>query len=210
MNTRIACYLAAMFLFVWCGAATAAAPCCAITAIDQRTGIVTAVDSADNSTIQFKPAASLLRSLKVGQKVYVDPRTRKVSLDGAAPCCNAVSVKPAEPVGKPTTAVPASTTARPAEPVSKPNAAVRAAVDPRPAEPAGEPQASSQAASSTAGSNPLGSKRGLPPIKADRPSENPGRGECADKGGEWRCTTVSTGSDPGTDDDLLSCVCINR
>lgn len=210
MKIRIAGYLAAIFLVLSCGAAMAATPCCAISAIDARTGTVTAVDSVSHRTLQFKASASLLRSLKVGQKVHVDYRTKKVSLNGIAPCCNVVNVRPAEPAGQPTTGVQAPTNTPPADPLNPPNGAVQATIDPRPAEPVGEPQATSQAASSAAGSNPLGSKRGLAPVRAGRPTENPGRGECADKGGEWRCTTVSTGSDPGPGDDLLSCVCINR
>lgn len=210
MKARMAIYPAAIALFLSCGAATAAEPCCAIAAIDARTGTVTAVDSASRGSLQFKAPASLLRSLRVGQKVHVDYGTKKVSLDGAAPCCAIISVKPAEPVGQPTTARQVPTNVRPAEPVGEPYAAGQATVDPRPAEPAGQPQATSQAASSAAGSNPLGSKRALAPVRAGRGTENPGRGECADKGGEWRCTTVSTGSDPGPGDDVLSCVCINR
>lgn len=82
--------------------AGAAEPCCRITAIDAPTGIVSARDRANGRVIRFKVAnAALLRSLKVGQSVYADSGTRKVSLDGAAPCCAILNVRPAEPAGQP-------------------------------------------------------------------------------------------------------------
>ena len=210
MKTPFAGYLAALYLCLSCGAAFAAEPCCGITAIDARSGTITAFDAVNKRTLQFKAPALLVRSLKVGQKVHVDYRTRKVSVDGIAPCCNVVTVRPAEPLNEPTTAVQDPTNVHRAEPLNQPNAAVHATIDPRPAEPVGQPQATSQAMSSAAVRGSLAGKRALAPVKAGGATENPGRRECADKGGEWRCTTVSTGSDPGPGDDVLSCVCINR
>ena len=153
MKTRAATYLAGIFLFVWFGAALAVEPCCNITAIDKRTGTVTAVDATRHRTLQFKAPVRLLRSLKVGQKVYVDQRTSKVSVDGIEPCCNLISVDPAEPVGA-AAPVRARPDPRPAEPVSKPAAPVRATPNPRPAEPVSEPRATSQAMSSGDEDNP--------------------------------------------------------
>lgn len=74
---------------------SAGEPCCGITAIDTRTGIVTAREIGSKRTFQFEVKnAALLRSLKVGQPISVDFGTRKVSVDSAAPCCNITSVQP--------------------------------------------------------------------------------------------------------------------
>jgi Cu/Ag efflux protein CusF len=67
------------------------APCCNITGIDVRVGLVTARVAATGKTFSFKVTnASLLNSLKVGQAVYANFGTRQVSVSGAAPCCNIV------------------------------------------------------------------------------------------------------------------------
>ncbi len=82
--------------------AWAATPCCNVTAIDARTGMVTAREKATGRTFQFKVTnPAQLRGLKVGQAVAADFKTGKVSvhLAGAAPI-NGVLVKPAEPVGQ--------------------------------------------------------------------------------------------------------------
>ena len=64
-----------------------ASPCCSITAIDVRSGMVTAADASGKRTFRFKVTAAQLRGLKVGQKVWADFDTQKVSVDGVAPCC---------------------------------------------------------------------------------------------------------------------------
>lgn len=58
-------------------------------------------------------------------------------------------------------------------------------------------------------SSSQGKKGSRPPIKAETPTGPTGSGaeECKKNGGEWRCTTVSTGSKPGPEDDIISCVC---
>ena len=75
--------------------AEAATPCCGITAINTKTGVVTAKVLATGKTFQFKvdqlgpiDGAKLLNSLKVGQQIYADFKTHKVSVNGLAPCCN--------------------------------------------------------------------------------------------------------------------------
>jgi len=73
--------------------ALAAEPCCNITGVDYRTGLVTARNTATGQTFQFKVSnASLLRTLRVGQGVYADFGTKEVSVDGAAPCCGMVNL----------------------------------------------------------------------------------------------------------------------
>jgi hypothetical protein len=67
--------------------AGAVEPCCAITAIDMRTQIVTARDTRSGRTFQFKVADT--KTLRVGQAVQADFKTMKVSLtlDASEPCC---------------------------------------------------------------------------------------------------------------------------
>ncbi len=83
-----------IFLVLSCPpAAAAATPCCGIKAIDQQTGIVTAVVNQTGETFQFKVTdPKLLRSLKVGQGVYANFASKQVSVDGISPCCGIVSV----------------------------------------------------------------------------------------------------------------------
>lgn len=82
---------------------SAAAPCCTITAINLKTGVVTAVDPAnmrfrfqlvlndppkgDETSVNKHLSIKLLRSLRVGQKIYANFDTKKVSIDGGIPCC---------------------------------------------------------------------------------------------------------------------------
>ena len=71
----------------------ASEPCCSITGIDYRAGLVTAQNTATGQTFQFKVGnVSLLKTLKVGQGVYADFGTKQVSVDGAAPCCGMVNL----------------------------------------------------------------------------------------------------------------------
>ncbi len=79
--------------------AEAGDPCCSITAINAKTGLVTAKEIKTKKTFQFKvnstepvTGAKLLKSLKVGQKVFSDFTKGVVSVnpDGAAPCCGIV------------------------------------------------------------------------------------------------------------------------
>ena len=74
--------------------AHAATPCCGITAIDLRTGLVTARVTATGRTFQFAVTdPALLKTLKVGQAVQADFATMKVSvrLDRLDPCCAIVT-----------------------------------------------------------------------------------------------------------------------
>jgi Cu/Ag efflux protein CusF len=68
----------------------AVAPCCAVTAIDVRSGVVTARESATGRTFQFKlDDTALARSVKVGQIVEADFKTMKATVRpaGGAVCC---------------------------------------------------------------------------------------------------------------------------
>jgi hypothetical protein len=66
-------------------------PCCGITAIDARTGIATARESATGRMFRFEVKdAALLKTLKVGQMIFADFGTSKVRISRAEPCCNII------------------------------------------------------------------------------------------------------------------------
>ena len=69
-------------------AAHAQSPCCAITGIDARTGLISAKVNSSAETFQFKVSTPLIaRTLRVGQTVYANFSTNQVSLDGRTACC---------------------------------------------------------------------------------------------------------------------------
>jgi hypothetical protein len=98
MNLRSIGYTAMAFVAVaYSGGANAAEPV-SIAAINARTGVVTARDAKTKSTVEFTVVgAALLKSLKIGQTVYADYGTQKVSVDGISPCCGIVRIQSAEP-----------------------------------------------------------------------------------------------------------------
>jgi Cu/Ag efflux protein CusF len=68
-----------------------AEPCCAITAINSATGIVTASDAKTGRLFRFEVKdAALLKTLKAGQKVFADFGTSKVRIHGLEPCCGII------------------------------------------------------------------------------------------------------------------------
>jgi Cu/Ag efflux protein CusF len=71
-------------------AGTAPAPCCSISAIHMASGIVTGYEKSTGRKFQFKVVdTKLLFGLKVGQPVYANFKTMRVSVrsDGTTPCC---------------------------------------------------------------------------------------------------------------------------
>jgi Cu/Ag efflux protein CusF len=73
-------------------------PCCQITSINAATAVVTAKVNSSGQSFQFTVKdAALLRSLRVGQHVFANFTSSQVSVDGAQPCCQIVSL--AKPVG---------------------------------------------------------------------------------------------------------------
>ncbi|MGQ0766002.1 MAG: hypothetical protein ACT4OZ_10080 [Gemmatimonadota bacterium] len=65
-----------------------AAACCTITAIDTRSGVVSARVSASGEVFEFTSRApNTLSALRVGQAVHANFTSRQVSLDGRATCC---------------------------------------------------------------------------------------------------------------------------
>jgi hypothetical protein len=75
-------------------------PCCAITAIDTKTGQVTARVTASGQTFSFTASPSMLNSLKVGQGVFANFTSKQVSVDGVAPCCTIVAAPAGTTSGK--------------------------------------------------------------------------------------------------------------
>jgi hypothetical protein len=72
------------------GPASVSPPCCAVTAIDVRDGVVVARETATGRTFQFRAPQNLLPQIRLGQKMWVDARTQVVSLEGAPNCCKLV------------------------------------------------------------------------------------------------------------------------
>jgi len=73
-----------------------ASPCCNITGIDQKTGVVTARETATGRVFTFTVTnAKLLSSLKIGQGVYANFKNMQVSLDGRTAAGTIVSNSPA-------------------------------------------------------------------------------------------------------------------
>lgn len=67
-------------------------PCCKITSIDGRTGVVTAQVNASGQTFQFKAGSGVSPGrLAAGQPIYANLKTGQVSLDGQNVCCRIIS-----------------------------------------------------------------------------------------------------------------------
>jgi hypothetical protein len=88
---RTAFFLAIVFIVFATSDARAGEPCCNVTAVDARSGVVTARETATGRTFQFKlEDTSLASSIKVGQIVEADFKTMKATVRPAAgePCCS--------------------------------------------------------------------------------------------------------------------------
>jgi hypothetical protein len=92
----------AAVLIVICVAATAAragTPCCEITNINTRTGMVTAKVNATGQTFQFSMRnRAQLTQLQVGQAVYANLKANQVSLDGNTPAGMILTAAPLDGV----------------------------------------------------------------------------------------------------------------
>ena len=65
---------------------SAGTPCCSITTIDMKTGIVTAKNTATGETFKFRLAnAAQLRNIKIGDQVSTDFQTREVTVHSFQP-----------------------------------------------------------------------------------------------------------------------------
>src|SRR6266566_945114 len=82
--------MAVGFLATFVPQARAAEPCCNITKIDTRTGVVTAQDRTTGHTFQFTASPAVLQKMKVGQGVYANFKTNQVSINNIQPCCGII------------------------------------------------------------------------------------------------------------------------
>ncbi len=82
------------------------APCCGITTIDARSGIVTARDNASGRVFEFHAANAA--SLRVGAPVYANFSRKQVSLDGKSACCAITAIGAAPVAGGAPAAAPAA------------------------------------------------------------------------------------------------------
>jgi hypothetical protein len=74
---------------------SAATPCCSITAIDTKTGIVTAKNTATGETIEFRLGdAAQTKSIKIGDPVSADSQTREVTVHSFQPVGGILMMKP--------------------------------------------------------------------------------------------------------------------
>lgn len=114
------------------------AACCSITAIQATTGVVSAKVTTSGQVFQFTVTTPrTLAALRIGQGVFANFTTRRVSLDGRSTCC-AITSGPTAPAVAPPPAPPVSPVApRPTPPPAPPAAAPAPA--PQPARPAPAP-----------------------------------------------------------------------
>ena len=74
---------------------SAATPCCSVTAIDTKSGIVTAKDTATRETIEFRLGdAAQIKYIKIGDPVSTDPQTREVTVHSFQPVSGILIKKP--------------------------------------------------------------------------------------------------------------------
>lgn len=62
-----------------------------VTAIDTKTGLVTAIDPATKRSLQFRAPTTVVNQLTVGQNVWASFDTKQVSLNAIDPCCTIVT-----------------------------------------------------------------------------------------------------------------------
>ncbi|MCR4301296.1 MAG: hypothetical protein NUV51_06770 [Sulfuricaulis sp.] len=76
----------------------AGTPCCSITAIDMKTGIVTAKNTATGGTFEFRLGnAAQIKNIKIGDQVSTDFQTREVTVHSFQPVDGILIKKPMPP-----------------------------------------------------------------------------------------------------------------
>jgi len=96
---------------------SAADPCCLVTEVNAKSGIVTAKEKATGRTFSFTTNAAVVRSIRLGSPVYANFASKQVSVDGKSACCQIQSLTP-PPSSPPGTSSP--TTAAGARPAVSP------------------------------------------------------------------------------------------
>ena len=73
----------------------AGTPCCSITTIDMKTGVVAAKNTATGETFEFRLGdASQIRNIKIGDPVSTDSQTREVTVHSFQPVGGILIKKP--------------------------------------------------------------------------------------------------------------------
>jgi hypothetical protein len=76
------------------GEAYSSEPCCGITSVNAKSGLVKARALDGSRTFQFTVKdRSALSQLRVGQQIYGDFGTRQVSINEGSPCCAMTHLK---------------------------------------------------------------------------------------------------------------------
>ena len=92
--TGVPLIIGLMLLMLWAPTvppALAAEACCSVVGM-AKGGLVTAQVTATGKRFQFQVNdLALAKTLRIGQKIYADFGTQKVSVDGSEPCCEIVS-----------------------------------------------------------------------------------------------------------------------
>jgi len=77
---------------------SAGSPCCSITTIDMKTGIVMAKNTATGETFEFRLVnAAQIRNIKIGDQVSTDLQTREVTVHSFQPVDGTLIVTPRSP-----------------------------------------------------------------------------------------------------------------
>lgn len=90
-TTRVFLFLVIVFAAIGLPA-YAAQPCCSVTGVNTKTGMVTAKETSTGRTFQFKANPALLKTLSAGSSIYANFSTKQVSVNGETPCCSIVSL----------------------------------------------------------------------------------------------------------------------
>ena len=148
----------------------AANPCCSVTGIDARTGVVLAKENATGRAFQFKASnASLLRELRLGAPVYANFNAKQVSLDGRSACCAIIDAAVAASLAAPMSAQVAAVSAPPPAPAANASAAAVSA----PATPVPAPTSPNVATSPSANAAPVVTRAAgameIPAAASERP-----------------------------------------
>src|SRR6266849_7215764 len=82
-------FLTQVFLaFILAVPTSASEPCCKVTTIDLKTGLVTALEPSSRQLVTFRVVdRTMLRTLKPGRPIFVNFKTLQVFVDEHRACC---------------------------------------------------------------------------------------------------------------------------
>jgi hypothetical protein len=68
------------------------APCCVITMVEPNSVTATGRETSSGRNFQFRPVdRAVMNSLKVGQPIYADFKSKTVSIEWGKPCCQIIT-----------------------------------------------------------------------------------------------------------------------